>query len=392
MVARSKEDCATRLVRHLEVHEEVRDSAFRDFTKAVKSSLALFFELKEKDKKTTFPELKFKSKFARSNSIELRSRSCKVVHKNGKDYLRFHSTFFSFGKRDGIALRETPPELTHSLRLQRLREGEYYVVIPRVVEFEANQTSRVCAIDPGVRNFATIYDPDGRTLSVKDAYTVLKRRFEAIDAMKSKLALLNTKSKSKRAIKVRQRKKTKGRAKSKQHRKQHRLRRRIRFTHRRVTRMVNDMHQKLSSWLAANYNQVLLPSFQTAEMVRRYEQVVTADGTPVASSDEVKEKPVQEGNRQRRRKREIRSSTARAMLVQSHFKFKTLLKYKMDRIGGRVVECEEEYTSKTCSSCGGIKDNLGGNSTYACLSCHAVHDRDVNAGKNIFHKNMQMLV
>ncbi|KAG2520839.1 hypothetical protein JM18_006908, partial [Phytophthora kernoviae] len=116
----------------------------------------------------------------------------------------------------------------------------------------------------------------------------------------------------------------------------------LRKRHRHVIRMVNDMHQKLSRWLAANYNQVLLSSFQIAEM--------------------------------------------------SHFKFKTLLKYKMDCVGERVVECEEEYTSKTCSSCGGSKNDLGGSSTYKCSFCHVVRDRDVNTAKSIFHKNVQMLV
>ncbi|RLN57675.1 hypothetical protein BBJ29_000426 [Phytophthora kernoviae] len=77
---------------------------------------------------------------------------------------------------------------------------------------------------------------------------------------------------------------------------------------------------------------------------------------------------------------------------ESHAKFKTLLKYKMDCVGGRVVECEEEYTSKTCSSCGGIKNDLGGSSTYKCSFCHVVYDRDANVAKSIFHKNVQMLV
>ncbi|KAG2532512.1 hypothetical protein JM18_001109 [Phytophthora kernoviae] len=124
-------------------------------------------------------------------------------------------------------------------------------------------------------------------LSVKDAYTVLKRRFKATNAMEFKLALLENKSK------------TKGRTKGKQLRKRHR---------------------------------------------------------------------------------------------HSHFKFKTLVKYKMDCIGGRMIECEEEYTSKTCSSCGGIKDNFGGSSTYKYSFCHVVYDRDVNAAKSIFHKNVHVLV
>ncbi|KAF4322059.1 hypothetical protein BBO99_00003539 [Phytophthora kernoviae] len=132
---------------------------------------------------------------------------------------------------------------------------------------------------------------------------VLKRRFETIDAMTSKLALLENKSK------------TKGRAKSKQH------------------------HE-------------------------------TTEETTTE-------------NPRRGSKRKIRSSTTRAMLAQLHFKFKMLLKYTMDRVGGRVVEFEEEYISKTCSSCGVIKNDLGGSNMYKRPFCHAVHDRDVNAAKNI---------
>ncbi|RLN87804.1 hypothetical protein BBJ28_00011735 [Nothophytophthora sp. Chile5] len=424
MVARSKEDCATRLMlrgkaskdkkmtlaelgkkyrpaaqtktmpayvwnkrslqRHLQVHDEVRESPFRTFMKTVKSSLALYFALRKKGKKTSFPELKFKSKSTPSNTIEIRSRGVTVVH-GEKDYVRFHPTRFGFGKSDGIELREKLPEPTHSIRLQRLREGEYYIAVPRFVEFQPTQSSRVGAIDPSVRNFAMVYDPDGRTFSVKDAYTVLKRRFEVIDAMKSKLALMDNESKAKHTRKVRQRKKPKGENKTKLHRHCYRLRRCIRFTHHHVTRMVGDMHHKLSSWLAANYNQVLLPSFQTSEMVRKYEKLVATDGAPPTSSDAVKQNPTQG------RKRKIRSSTARAMLAQSHFKFKMLLKCTMGRVGGRVIECGEEYTSRTCSSCGEIKGNLGGNSVYKCSSCHVVLDQDVNAAKNIFHKNMQML-
>ncbi|ETN10879.1 hypothetical protein PPTG_09940 [Phytophthora nicotianae INRA-310] len=174
--------------------------------------------------------------------------------------------------------------------------------------------------------------------------------------MKSKLALMDNESKAKHETMIRQGKKTKEKKKT-------------------------QLHQAL----AANHKQVLLPSFNTSEMARKYEKLVTADGTPPTSSDEVTETAVQP---RKGKKREIRSSTARAMLAQLHFKFNMLLKYKMECVGGRMIECEEEYTSKTCSSCGEIKDDLGGSSIYRCLFCHVELDRDVNAAKNIFHKNM----
>jgi len=95
--------------------------------------------------------------------------------------------------------------------------------------------------------------------------------------------------------------------------------------------------------------------------------------------------------RRRKRERVIRSSTARAMLAQAHFKFKVLLRYKLARVGGRLVDCEEEYTSKTCSSCGTVNDTLGGDRVFRCSACHVRLDRDVNAARNILIKNREML-
>jgi hypothetical protein len=48
---------------HKQVYEEVRASGSRDFMKAVRSSRALYSALKAKGKKTSYPELKFQSKF-----------------------------------------------------------------------------------------------------------------------------------------------------------------------------------------------------------------------------------------------------------------------------------------------------------------------------------------
>ncbi|RLN05955.1 hypothetical protein BBJ28_00026818 [Nothophytophthora sp. Chile5] len=371
------------LARHREVPDEVRDSAFGDFKKAVKSSIALFFGKLRRDESTTYPDLKFKSKFAPSNTIEFMSRSFRVVITEGRDRVHFKPRYFGFENTDGIEVHERLPELTMSVRLQRLREGVYYLIVPRKKEFTRSMTERICAIDPGVRNFATVYDPDGRTLSVKDARFVLKKKFEAVDAMKSALAKMDNESKAFHPTKIRtKRKKDRRHAKSEKHRRRYRLRRCIRLTSRKATRAVNDMHHKLASWLSANYYNVLLPSFQTSEMVQKYLVEEASDATPATCSDE---------ERVTFQKRKLRSSTARAMLAQAHYRFKILLKYKMERAGGRLVECEEEYTSKTCSSCGEIKNNLGGNHTFRCDRCHVVLDRDVSAAKNIFHKNMSML-
>ncbi|KAK1944552.1 hypothetical protein P3T76_004464 [Phytophthora citrophthora] len=84
------------LARHRQVHNEVRDSAYRDFKKAVKSSRALFFAMKAKGEETKYSDMKFKSKFAPSNTIEIMSRHVRAIDRDGKQLVRFHKTFFGF--------------------------------------------------------------------------------------------------------------------------------------------------------------------------------------------------------------------------------------------------------------------------------------------------------
>ncbi|KAL3660820.1 hypothetical protein V7S43_014222 [Phytophthora oleae] len=243
------------LARHREVPDEVRDSAYRDFTKAVKASIAGFFAKLNRDEKASFPAMRFKSKYAPSNTIELAARSFTVVQEHR---LRFKPTYFGFETLEGIEVREQLPELTMSIRLQRLREGEYFIIVPQKKAFTRSETTRVCAIDPGVRNFVTVYDPEGRAFSVNDSGSTVKKKFKAVDAMKSTLAGLDNESKAKHPDKVPTKRKRGGRkSKTKQHRQRYRLRRRIRLTSRKVTRIVNDLHQKLASWLSAHYYNML---------------------------------------------------------------------------------------------------------------------------------------
>ncbi|RLN20107.1 hypothetical protein BBI17_009028 [Phytophthora kernoviae] len=146
------------LQHHKAVNDEVRDSAFRDFIKATKASIAGFFAAKSRNEKMTFPEMQFKSKFAPSNTIEIAKRSISRVQRDGNECVRFHPKFFGFNKGDGIFIHEDLPEVTMS-----------------------PSSERVCAIDPGVRNFATVYDPDGRTFSVTDSKFIMMNKFKVID-------------------------------------------------------------------------------------------------------------------------------------------------------------------------------------------------------------------
>ena len=77
-------------------------------------------------------------------------------------------------------------------------------------------------------------------------------------------------------------------------------------------------------------------------------------------------------------------SLARAISDASWSSFRTMLEYKADWYGRDVVAIDRFYpSSKTCSECGRIVESLPLNIRDWECECGAMHDRDVNAAKNI---------
>jgi putative transposase len=78
--------------------------------------------------------------------------------------------------------------------------------------------------------------------------------------------------------------------------------------------------------------------------------------------------------------------------------FKKMLSYKSIRNGGTFLEVAEAYTSQTCSTCGALPESRPkgiaglGIREWTCSDCGAVHDRDVNAARNILRLGQQTLV
>jgi len=57
-------------------------------------------------------------------------------------------------------------------------------------------------------------------------------------------------------------------------------------------------------------------------------------------------------------------------------------KCKSKRINYKVVN--ESYTSKTCSCCGSIKEQLGAAKIFTCNNCNLTIDRDINDCRQIY--------
>lgn len=79
---------------------------------------------------------------------------------------------------------------------------------------------------------------------------------------------------------------------------------------------------------------------------------------------------------------------AKSVLDASWTTLRSMLKYKSENAGVWYIEVNEAYTTQTCSCCGSRSSSPKGRAglgirEWTCQDCGTVHDRDVNAAKNI---------
>jgi transposase len=85
----------------------------------------------------------------------------------------------------------------------------------------------------------------------------------------------------------------------------------------------------------------------------------------------------------------VKTNMAKSVLDAGWGQLKTMLAYKCDHAGVVFEVVNESYTTQTCSCCGSLPDSRPrgiaglGIREWACCDCGAVHDRDVNAARNI---------
>jgi IS605 OrfB family transposase len=83
----------------------------------------------------------------------------------------------------------------------------------------------------------------------------------------------------------------------------------------------------------------------------------------------------------------VKTPQAKSVLDAGWSAFRTMLRYKCDFAGATFAEVNEAFSTQTCSACdsrSGPKGIAGlGIRAWTCGECRTVHDRNVNAAKNI---------
>jgi putative transposase len=167
---------------------------------------------------------------------------------------------------------------------------------------EGENQARVVAIDPGVRTFATFYSDD-RCGHIGEAdFSRIQRLAFHLDSLISRMSKAGKQSKRRMKMAAA------------------RMREKIKS-------LINELRHKSSLFLVKNFDHILLPTFETSQMVRKSE-------------------------------RKIRSKTVRSLLSFSHYRFKRFLKRKALEHGKYVDDACEAYTSKTHPQTGELR-NIG---------------------------------
>lgn len=205
-----------------------------------------------------------------------------------------------------------------------MENGRFFLIKPenRAIKKPDNQRIPVVALDPGVRTFQTMYSPAAVVKAGNKDFNRIYRLCYILDKLYSKRKKQHTSRYNRKLMKLRW----------------------------KIKDLISEIHHKLALYLVKTFDTILLPSFETSDMVTK-----------------------------------LHSKVARAMLGWAHYRFKQFLKYKAEEYSCEIVEVDESYTSRTCTACG-KQQKIGSKSVLKC-SCGLVIDRDINGARNIFLKN-----
>lgn len=300
----------------LKIPYDLRDGALRDFVDALKAT------------RKTMKEMHFRSK-------KVNQQSFSVPHKQLKFRDGKYTWFTKMWKGDVLkGFREQLPlSINHDCRIIVRKDGKIFISVPYDVEISERDGTTVVALDPGVRIFQTCYDNLGHGYYVGEDSNALRKSMEIAQRMRDGI-MRNGK---------------KGDSKQRKH-----LLKVANRVEQKIKNKISDIHRKLSKFLCKEYDKVIIPSFDTKQMVKK-------------------------------EKRVIGPQTAKSMIGWSHFAFKQLLRNKGEVTGSKIVVGTEEYTSKTCGKCGVMQD-IGSSKTYECSCGYKAH-RDMNGARNIMILN-----
>ena len=230
---------------------------------------------------------------------------------------------------DMLMAERLPVAVNRNICRLTFRHGQYHLAVPYDEErtSQRENQARVVALDPGVRSFLTWYCADSVGKIGEGTFFRVQRLCESLDDLLSRAA----------------------KAPARKRRNMRRAAGRMRL---RIENLVQELHRKAARFLVDRFDVVLLPTFETSEMVERG-------------------------------RRRIRSKTVRNLLGLAHYRFGMLLRHKAAEYGVTVLSVNEAYTTKTVSWTGEVLENVGGAAVIEGSDGERM-DRDYNGARGIY--------
>lgn len=299
----------------LETPKDIRANAIDDVVSSLKGN---FTKLNKKSINSF--NIRFRRRKNKSYSFGIPKTAFKIVNNS----LNVYTTFFNKAKiNPNIKLGKRTSKnisINHDSKIH-YKHGQYFLLIPMPItckyKYKNKEANDIIALDPGVRTFQTGY-------SMREIVS-FRRDPELINKLKTKIAILQTNRKFKKIQKY----------------------------HNKINNIVDDLHWRTIGYLTKNYYNVLLPHFESQEML---------------------------GSLTKKTRYNINSL--------KHYQFKQRLIYKSNHTNTKIFLVNEAYTTKTCGRCGIINNNVGGSKIFECNSCNLKIDRDFNGARNILLKHL----
>ena len=243
-----------------------------------------------------------------------------------------HKSSLRFKSKDRAWLKKHT--IDNDAKIQREGNGQFYLIVNFKRKVEVTPKAAIVAsLDPGTRTFQTMYSEAGIIGKFGEKTAIQVKKLHAkIDHLRS----VRTKVGKRKKRNVRYRE----------------LR-----THKKLRDVVSNLHNQTASYLSKNYEKVLLPEFGTSKLVTNAK---------------------------------LASSVKREMLSYRFYQFKTKLLHLCHLSGSELTIVCEAYTTRTCTKCGVINNNVGGAKVFKCCNteCGIEVDRDINGARNILLKRL----
>jgi putative transposase len=278
--------------------------------------------------------INFKKKSCKQQTIELASTDIKMT----KDGINISPSKFPKNEKT-IKIHKKMLKKYKDIVIKnncdlKMINNKYYIYITLSLKIKENKNvlKKFCGVDPGIRSFVTIYG--------NNELTEIELKNNILEKYNKKMRILKN-YRTRPRLKYERNK----------YRKKH-----ISKIEKKKTSITNILH-----WSVINY------------LIKTQDIIFFGD---INSHNIVKKNNIKVVNRQ--------------FNDLKFYIFKKRLLYKCLIHNKKVFFINESYTSKTCSSCGTIWNNLGSSKIYKCqnTTCNKIFDRDFNASKNICMKGI----